>query len=112
MKGYNYLEFPPGTNIWKKSARLLALSFERLGVLGAYFLVTYIALSKAFSYQFTVSKALFIVIMIVAAIYSILPAPSNPNSMVFMEVFFRGPKVVMSQSLRSTLRADPIEEED
>lgn len=50
--------------------------------------------------------------MIVAAIYSILPAPSNPNSMVFMEVFFRGPKVVMSQSLRSTLRTDPIEEED
>ncbi len=38
MKGYNYLEFPPGTNIWKKSARLLALNFERLGVLGGVLL--------------------------------------------------------------------------
>jgi hypothetical protein len=112
MKGYNYLEFPPGTNIWKKSVRFLALNFERIGVLTGYFLVSDVALSKAFSYQFTLSKFLFCAVMVTAAIYSILPAPSNPNSMVFLEVFVRGPKVIMSQSLRGTMRTDPIEEEE
>lgn len=112
MRQYNYKEFPPGNNIWKKSARFLFLNFERMIALGIYFIVTYIALSVAFSYQLTFSKILFVGIMIAAAIYSILPAPSNPNSILFFEVFGRGLKVFKSQSLRSTLKTDPIETED
>lgn len=112
MQQYNYREFPPGNNIWRKSARFLFLNFERIIALGIYFAVTYVALSAAFSYQLTFSKILFVGVMIVAAIYSILPAPSNPNSILFFEVFGRGLKVVRSQSLRSTLKTDSIETED
>lgn len=112
MQGYNYREFSPGNNIWQKSPRFLFLNFERLAVLGGFFLFTYIMLSKAFSYQLTFSKIAFVVVMIVAAIYAILPAPSNPNSLVLDEVFVRGPKTVSSQSLHGSMKCVPLEKED
>lgn len=112
MQGYNYREFSPGNNIWKKQPRLLFLNFERLAVLGGFFMFTYIMLSKAFSYQLTFSKGFFLVVMVVTAIYAILPAPSNPNSLVIDEVLVRGPKTVGSQSLHGSMKCMPLEKED
>lgn len=111
MQGYNYREFSPGNNIWKKQPRLLFLNFERLAVLGGFFMFTYIMLSKAFSYQLTFSKGFFLVVMVVTAIYAILPAPSNPNSLVIDEVFVRVPKTVSSQSLHGSMKCMPLEKE-
>lgn len=50
--------------------------------------------------------------MIFAAVYAILPAPSNPNSLVLDEVFVRGPKTVSSQSLHGSMKCIPLEKED
>ena len=112
MNGYNYREFSPGNNIWQKPPRFLFLNFERLVVLGGFFLFTYIMLSQAFYYQLTFSKVAFVCMMIFAAVYAILPAPSNPNSLVLDEVFVRGPKTVSSQSLHGSMKCIPLEKED
>gem|GEM_PF-5062679 len=112
MKGYNYLEFPPGNNIWRKPVRFLALNFERIGILMGYFLITILLLNIAFSYEWTLSKTLFCLTVFVLAIYSVLPAPSNPNSLVIVEVFLRTPKTIKEPSYRATMKVLPLDRED
>lgn len=111
MKGYNYREFSPGTNIWRKPVRFFILSFERIGVLVGYFAITYLCLGQFFSYQMGYLKMSFLLVMFVLAIYSVLPPPSMPNCLLISEVFSRASKaIIKSAAFRESLKTSLVEQ--
>jgi hypothetical protein len=108
----DYITFSPGNNIWKKPVRVMALSFERIGIAAGHGFFTYVIVNTAFSYQFSFLQLAFIITMIIATIYAMLPAPSNPHATVLSEVTVRSFKSMVHPQLRGSIKVMPLEREE
>lgn len=113
MKQLNYYDFPPGNNIWRKPVRFLFLNLERIAVLSVYFIIGFLLYQFGlFSWHPTIPNVAFVILILVLSIYSILPAPSNPNSLMLAEVVLRNFKMRKWQGFHASLKVNPMEKED
>ncbi|MBS0949218.1 hypothetical protein JK159_02320 [Weissella minor] len=108
----DYKTFVIGNNLWKRMPRFFMLSFERIGVIGVMFILSYLILNTLFSYDWRLSKVLFALVMIAFTIFLILPAPSMPFGVMYGEVIIRPIKGLVTHSVSSTAKIMPLEPEE
>jgi hypothetical protein len=82
----DYEQVLPGRNIWKKVSRWLFMTVERLIVAAAIFFPTVIIINYAYPYNIGWLGLMFGLLMLILYIYLVLPAPSNPNALVYKEL--------------------------
>ncbi|MFT8757344.1 hypothetical protein [Leuconostoc pseudomesenteroides] len=82
----DYEQVLPGRNIWKKVSRWLFMTVERLAVAAAVFFPTVLIVNYAYPYNVGCLGLLFGLLMAVLYVYLILPAPSNPNALIYKEL--------------------------
>jgi hypothetical protein len=84
-----YTVFTPGRDFRHKMSKFFFLTGERFGIFEITFGLTFFLAKQLFPYNIGVKGILFIIAGFVLGTFCMLPAPSNPNQLLYKEISIR-----------------------
>ncbi|GAK31549.1 hypothetical protein WOSG25_110270 [Weissella oryzae SG25] len=84
-----YTTFIPGRDFRHKMSKFLFLTGERLAIAIITFSLTFFLAKQIFPYNLGLKGLFFLISGFVVGIFCMLPAPSNPNQLMYKEITIR-----------------------